>query len=88
MTAPVALSKPLNRELFGARVRAGRERLGLTHRGLAEVTGVHYTLICHVERGQKFFSLESLVAVARALGESTDYLLGLSDRRPRRRAHG
>lgn len=71
-----------SRETLGHRVRITRERRGLGQRELARAAEVHHTLLCHVEHGQRSFSIESLVRVARVLDVSTDYLLGLSRTAP------
>lgn len=64
------------REKFGHRIRITRERRGLGQRELARLAAVHYTLLCHVEKGQRLLSIESLLRVADALDVPTDYLLG------------
>lgn len=63
---------------FGRRLRSARETNGLTVRELGHRSGVHYSLISHVEAGTKSVSVENLVRLAQTLGVSTDHLLGLT----------
>jgi transcriptional regulator with XRE-family HTH domain len=63
------------REL-GHRVRALRERRGLTQAGLAERCGLHRTFIGSVERGERNVSVLNLRAIARALRAPLADLLG------------
>jgi transcriptional regulator with XRE-family HTH domain len=64
MAEPIS---PATAEL-GARVRARREELGLSQEALAAQTGVHWTFIGQVERGQRNISLHNLLKVAAGLG--------------------
>lgn len=69
---------------LGERIRLLREATGLTQaecaaRLTAEGAGVNQAFISQVERGEKSVSLETLVALARLLEVSADYLLGLDD---------
>lgn len=66
-----ALSKRANRTLrraFGARLRSLRHHRGFSQERLGERAGLSGKFIGEVERGQKSISLDSLAAVARALG--------------------
>ena len=54
-------------EEFGRRVRARREALGWTQEGLAEATGLHWTYVGSVERGERNVSLVNIVKLADAL---------------------
>lgn len=63
---------------LGRRVRRQRSVLGWTQAQLAEHIGVSTSLVGHVERGSRKASLETLVALANALGVSLDYLLSSS----------
>jgi transcriptional regulator with XRE-family HTH domain len=53
---------------FGKRVRTQRQKLGLSQEALADQTGVHWTFIGQVERGQRNISLHNLLKVAAGLG--------------------
>lgn len=57
-------------ERFGARVRAERERLGVSQEELADRAGVHRTYLGGVERGERNIGLQNIVRIARALGVS------------------
>ena len=63
---------------LGHRIRITRERRGLGQREFGRLAGVAPSLLCHVEHGERYLSIESLVRVARVLDVTTDYLLGLS----------
>ncbi len=60
---------------FGARVRAERERLGVSQEELADRAGMHRTYLGGVERGERNVSLLNLVRIARALRVSPAVLL-------------
>ena len=53
---------------FGARVRAERERLGISQEKLAEQAGLHRTYLGGVERGDRNVGLVNIIRIARALG--------------------
>ena len=63
------MPKPLAPALadFGARVRSRRHELGLTQEQLAERTGLHWTYIGQVERGQRNLSLRNILRLATGL---------------------
>ncbi|MCE9621002.1 MAG: helix-turn-helix transcriptional regulator [Actinomycetia bacterium] len=52
---------------FGHRVRARRERRGLSQMALAELAEVHFTYISDIERGVRNPSLITMVKLAAAL---------------------
>lgn len=52
---------------FGKRVRARRTELGLSQMAVAEVTGMHFTYVSSVERGERNISLENILRLAAAL---------------------
>jgi transcriptional regulator with XRE-family HTH domain len=52
---------------FGARVRAERERLGISQEELADRAGLHRTYLGGVERGERNLGLLNLLRIARAL---------------------
>lgn len=54
--------------LLGERVRARRERLGLSQESLADACGVHWTFLGQVERGRRNLSLHNLLKIAAGLG--------------------
>lgn len=54
-------------QMFGERVRARREDLGLTQERLAEACGLHWTFIGQVERGRRNISLHNILKVAAGL---------------------
>jgi transcriptional regulator with XRE-family HTH domain len=60
----------------GARVRAGRERVGWTREALAFHSGVSWSAIAQVESGRRRnLRPSTLAALSRALGVSIDYLV-------------
>lgn len=66
--------KALNKAI-GDRVRAEREGLDLSRESFAEKAGVSQSFINEIERGRSGMSSESLAAISRALGVSTDFLI-------------
>jgi transcriptional regulator with XRE-family HTH domain len=54
--------------VLGQRVRARRQKLGLSQEGLAAQSSLHWTFIGQVERGQRNLSLHNLLKVADSLG--------------------
>ena len=67
---------------FGARVRATRQRQGLTLEALAAAAGISRATLSNLERGEHSPSLTAATNVARALRVSLAELLGDEDRRP------
>lgn len=55
-------------QLFGARVRAERERLRISQEELADRAGLHRTYVGGVERGERNVGLLNLLRIAEALG--------------------
>ncbi len=76
------MGRPYNDErimsVLAARVRRLREEQMLSQVDLSRQVGLHKTAIAHIEAGRRAPSLGRLVALARALGVSTDHLLGES----------
>lgn len=62
-------------ERFGLRVRAVRERLGMSQEELADRAGMHRTYLGGVERGERNLGLLNVIRIARALGISPAVLL-------------
>lgn len=54
-------------EEFGRRVRARRQKLGWSQEHLADASGLHWTYVGSVERGERNISLVNIVKLARAL---------------------
>jgi DNA-binding XRE family transcriptional regulator len=65
-----------NLRSFGKRVRVARIELGLTQVGLGRRTGFATNWVAHIENGRRLPNMENLLALANALGVSTDWLLG------------
>ena len=65
--------------VFGRRLAQARKRAGLTQVDLAAALDRDRSLISHLERGQTGKMADVLRNVARELGVSADYLLGLTD---------
>jgi transcriptional regulator with XRE-family HTH domain len=53
---------------MGERLREARTSRGLTLRKLAERTGLSAAMLCHIEKGQANPTVQSLAAIADALG--------------------
>lgn len=67
---------------FGARVRTGRKERGWSQRALAQKTGLHWTYVGQVERGERNVSLYTILRIATGLGVEAGLLLqGLDPRR-------
>jgi transcriptional regulator with XRE-family HTH domain len=61
---------------IGPRLRATRERRGLTREALAYHSGISWSAVAQVESGRRInLRPGTLLALARALGVTTDYLL-------------
>lgn len=65
---------------FGKRVRQEREKRGLTQADLAKALDVSVPTIAEYEANKKKPRPEKLIILAKKLGVSTDYLLGVNDR--------
>jgi transcriptional regulator with XRE-family HTH domain len=52
---------------FGRRVRAARDRRGISQETLGELSGLHRTYVGHVERGEVNPSLYNVLRIAHAL---------------------
>jgi transcriptional regulator with XRE-family HTH domain len=78
------------RRPFGRRVRALREKRGLSQEALAERADLHWTYISGVERGRRNPSLNVVGRIARALNVTPSELLsGIgAPSAPRRRRSG
>jgi len=55
------------KKIFGKNVRIYRKKLGLTQWELSDKSGLHYTYIGAIERGEKNISLENINKIVRAL---------------------
>lgn len=69
---------------FGARVRAERERLGISQEELADRAGLHRTYLGGVERGERNLGLLNVIRIARALGVPVPVLFSDFTGRPKR----
>ncbi|HSH60507.1 MAG TPA: helix-turn-helix transcriptional regulator [Acidimicrobiales bacterium] len=61
---------------FGKRVRARRTELGMSQMALAEATGMHFTHVSSVERGERNVGLENILRLAEGLGVDPGALVG------------
>lgn len=67
----------------GQRVQAQRKQRGLAQGELARLVHVRQATISDLENGQSAgLRAKTLYDIARALGATTDYLLGMPDARP------
>ena len=64
---------------LGKRIKSAREQSGLTQEQLAEKLNISRTAIARYELGEIEPRLKNLVAIAKALNCSCDYLLGIND---------
>ncbi len=60
---------------IGQRIRKYRKALGFSQEQLAEKVDISITHMSHIETGNTKLSLQVLVDIAHALGESTDAIL-------------
>ena len=66
--------------IFGERLQLARRRCGIRQYQLADELGIARRTLTRWENGQAGgINLEALVAIAKRLGVSVDYLLGLTD---------
>lgn len=63
------------------RIRDLREDRDLTQKEVAEFLHIKQNTYSQYENGQRQLPLECLVALARFYNTSTDYILGLTDKR-------
>lgn len=68
--------------IFSARLRQSREQHGWNKKQLGDRASITNVFILELEKGRKVPSVDTLVALARALDVPTDWLLGLSDQDP------
>lgn len=67
-------------ELFGGRLRAIRQKRGMTQQALAEVAGMSLTYISNMEHGLKVPSLTTILRLAVALDCKVMDLVGVFDK--------
>lgn len=65
--------------LNAERLKQARNKLGISLDELADRTGLHRSQLYRYERGNNDPTSSTLTALARELGVSIDYLVGLSD---------
>ena len=71
----------VNMRALGERILLLRRRAGLTQAALARQAGLDVMTISRIERGtKKRLEVEPLARLAKALGRTTDHLLGLEER--------
>ncbi len=63
---------------IGKNIKVLREKVGLTQADLARILGVSRTAVATIEAGRRRVSTDELVRLARALGVSSDQIVGLS----------
>jgi len=66
-------------DIFSERLKAARERRGLSQVELAKKAGLQPTAISHFETAGRSPSFDNLRRLSDALSVSTDYLMGRSD---------
>lgn len=65
----------MNYRELGRRVRQQRVMCDMTQEELAEKSGISCSFVGHIERGEKKFSIGTLVALCNAMQVSPNYLL-------------
>lgn len=65
----------LNYKAIGQRIRAARQKKGITQEKLGELCALSTAHIGHIERGTRIPSLQTAFQIASALEVSMDYLL-------------
>ena len=66
-------------EIFAGRLRQARKNKRLSQKNLATMSGLPPSHIAHFESQRRGASMANLVKLSKALGVSTDFLLGLSN---------
>ena len=64
--------------IFAQNLRRLRQEKGLTQKQLAKLANISHQSISYYENGERPVNSDSLIAIAKCLGVSTDYLLGIS----------
>jgi transcriptional regulator with XRE-family HTH domain len=72
-------SVAIAKDQVGQRVRAIRQKRGLTQQELADLLGTNQSHVANVERGERGVTIHQIVKMAKALQASTDEIL-LGDR--------
>jgi transcriptional regulator with XRE-family HTH domain len=67
----------MSKEATGERLLLARRKRNLTQKALAELCGFPYQIISRVERGEQDLYAQRLAIIAKELGVTADYLLGL-----------
>ena len=70
---------PESSDVFPVRLRAAREKRGLTQGELGKRAGLQVSAISHFETGTRKPSFDNLHRLADALDVTTDYLLGRTE---------
>ena len=65
----------------GERMKALRNRLGISQKELAAAVGISRVQITNIEIGGSEPSLPTLIAIALRLNVTTDFLLGVAERK-------
>ena len=66
---------------FSERIKELRQERGLKQREMAEICGVKMRSYQGYEYGRHYPEVPGLIQIAKFFGVSTDYLLGLTDKR-------
>ncbi len=66
---------------FGDILKKLRAEKGWSQAQLAKRLGLSASIVAHYELGSRFPSLETLADISRVMGVTTDFLLGLNDKR-------
>lgn len=74
-----ALSKRIGERIAWARGHFGAAVSEITQQQLAELSGISAMHISHFECGRRTPHVANLIALSKALGVTTDWLLGLTN---------
>lgn len=66
-------------EVFGKRIKQILRENGQTQKALAKAIDVQPSTLCEWLNGHNEPSMQDIVNIAKALGVSTDYLLGIKE---------
>jgi transcriptional regulator with XRE-family HTH domain len=66
-------------QTFAERLKSERMAQGLEQKRLAEEAGITQGVISHIEKGMTVGHFHTAVALAKVLGVSLDWLVGLTD---------
>lgn len=70
-------------EILAKRLKELRQENNYSQYEIADIIGIAQVTYSHYELGRRSVSIQNLVKIAKIYNVSTDYLLGLSDKKDR-----